>query len=425
MKLRILLSTLVLSFVLLSAQALAVSITPSSQFANYASGETGTASFIVSDGGNVNITLASSTIPNTRLITPASMGDCRSGCTVQVEYTLPNLDDRPGNHDIAIEARDLPLGGVGMVAYPLIKGYVKFKVPYPGKFVEAQVSSPLSEYTLGTSVPITVTARAAGGEAVDGIGGHLTIYSFSADSLNENFTIPLGDFGRIEPDTTSDVTATWNTAGVEPGRYRIATALNYDSAEGERTARAEIYQTTIGQKLVKIHTVGPSELAVGQIQRVIAAIESFWNEELSAHVNLRLKDSSGLVIAEDDTETVDINMGRRTPVEGFLDLRDAVPGSYTLVATSKFGEDLEDMEEFPFTLVPAIPNAEATNFAGQATSSGGSGNGGSYLVYVAIGSGVVAVIALALVLVMFLKRRNGGGNGSGGSSAASSEEDEF
>ncbi len=312
-----------------------------------------------------------------------------------------------------------------MVAYPLIKGYVKFKVPYPGKFVEAKVSSPLSEYTLGTSIPITVTARAAGGEAVSGIRGHLTIYSFSADSLNENVTLPLGDFGRIEPGTSSDVATTWDTAGVDPGRYRIATALSYDSAEGERTARAEIYQTTIGQKLVKIHTVGPSELAVGQIQRVIAAIESFWNEELSTYVNLQLKDSSGLVVAEDDTETVDITMGRRTPVEGFLDLRDVVPGSYTLVATSKFGEDLEDRKEFPFTLTPAVPGAEATNFAGQATSSGGSG-GGSYLVYIAIGSGVVAVIALALVLVMFLKRRNSGGDGgSGGSSAASSDEDEF
>ncbi|MBU0460781.1 MAG: hypothetical protein ABIH82_04555 [Candidatus Woesearchaeota archaeon] len=334
----------VLLFLFSFTFTIALSITPSVQDLQYVPGEVRTISFTTSGAEKIGVDLGGILASHSKLLTPTEMTGCANGpCSINVEITIPNLEDQPGRNDLSVVVTEMPLTGEfagGISAVPRIIGIVRMLVPYPGKYLEAKLVASSDKVNVGQKVQFTALVTSFGGETVNKIIGNLNIFPLGPGE--DKFTLEFPSAEGLGPGQTLEMKTVWDTTGINPGRYKAVANLSYD--EG-KSAFADIFGLDIGDRLVKILSVNPLTFTTGKIQKVQVEVRNYWNEVFDVYVNLKLKDDSSSVLTESDSKSIELDKGAGG-IDTFIDLSNVNPGDYILEVTTFFDEGLNYSQNF-------------------------------------------------------------------------------
>jgi hypothetical protein len=217
---------------------------------------------------------------------------------------LPNEIYPPGEHKLLIGARQVveEEGGIGLVGN--IRGVIKIKVPYPGKYVEIDFKT--HNANAGEPVEFRVSARNLGKENINALA-YLDITTPQKEKLD---TIFLGAM-PIETTKSGEFYKKINTTGYRPGDYNVSAIVKYG---GDRDAFKEgIFR--LGELYAAIGSTS-NDFEKNKINRFNIGVESFWNDPIDglyADVKIIGTEISFL------TPSVNLPPWEKTTLVGFLD----------------------------------------------------------------------------------------------------------
>ncbi len=396
----------------LSQFAVALSVTPSVRDVDYVPGRAGSISFDVVGSNEIEVELANPLFwQGSKLNTPATQ-QCSGGCTVVVDYVMGETAvDGYGKQrlDITItEEADAFTAGVG--AQAAVKSYIRTFIPYPGKYLSALVESPVAEPKVGDPVPIVVAVTNQGGETVQAASGTLAIKGMGA--LSYTTSLPLSQVGPIAPDESSDLTALWETTGLEPGRYLLSASVDYDGAI--EPAKGQLSGYHLGDKIVKVLKVAPLSLQAGGVRKVVFDVRNFWGETFSVYVQHKVKGGAGNVLTEGDSSPVDVGKGPGTTTS-FVDLTDVSPGEYVFETIAHYA-GLTHSSEFTLT----VTEEKGQPVVSEETMEGESSEketDNTLLIVIIV---AIAAVLITLIVVLFLRKR-----GSNSEEVTNSDSEDF
>ena len=216
---------------------------------------------------------------------------------------LPSEIEVPGVHTIAIGARQIPPEGQGIGLVGDVRGLIRVKVPYPGKYAEIEFRT--MDANAGEPVDFTVTVHNLGKE---NINAH-TIINIAESEGEYVETLDLGS-KFIETKTAVLFFRQLNTSNYKPGDYNATAIVSYDgqTAEAERVFR-------LGELYVEISNT-TEEVERNKINRFDIQVESFWNDPIqNAFAEVRIVNHT----ISFSTPSVNINPWSRKILTGYFD----------------------------------------------------------------------------------------------------------
>lgn len=230
------------------------------------------------------------------------------GGSFQVNLILPEEVEKSGKNTLIVGVREIPSESEFIGTNVNIRAIVNVYVPYPGKYLEAQLNVP--DANVGNLIPV-----------------ELHVINRGKDSLEVSpvilfFDSQMNEAGRLtfQPATLNTSEDRYfrkylNSSGLRPGNYIAQAKISYngDLFEVNRSFR-------IGSLFVNI-TDFTRELRKGGIRKYFVDVESKWNGELSevfADVNL----SNGVENITFRTPSVTLKAWESKKIEGFLDTSD-------------------------------------------------------------------------------------------------------
>ncbi len=225
----------------------------------------------------------------------------REGVVARVSLPLEVV--KPGKNIIYIGAREIvdPEGGLGLAGN--IRGVIVIKVPYPGKYVESELS--VANANPGELIDLNLEVDNLGKEDVT---ASVIVETFGSEGLKER--LDLGS-KLILTKEKEDFKKKIDSTGYDSGDYYANATIYY---EGDNPSYAsDLFR--IGRLYVGIGNV-TSDFEKGKINRFIIPVESFWNdaiEGLHANVSFPGYDESFL------TPTRKIEPWEKTQLTGFFD----------------------------------------------------------------------------------------------------------
>ena len=338
----------------LSSFTLAISVSPASTKFDYANGG-GEFKFRVGDVYNINVGVGGSLEKYSTLLTPKRMEGCHDFCEIRVKISLPDLSDSPGTKELSLviseDKEEDPYAGTSATAQIITR--VSTLVPYPGKYIESSIKVIDNTINVGESMYFVVNVEHFGGETIDDISGEGKI--FPAGSPTPKYFFPLSSVKGLNPKEIKEMKGEWNTKDIVPGKYRAEAHIKYDG--GKTSLARTVTPLIIGEELVKVISVTPTKFEEKKIQKISANLQSFWNDPLSAYVEIVLKDSTGKVLTESQSKTISLGKLGKKSVETFLDLNEVSKGTYSLEATSLFS-DKKNTNKFEIVVVDAEEEAK-------------------------------------------------------------------
>ncbi|PIN73282.1 hypothetical protein COV20_03560 [Candidatus Woesearchaeota archaeon CG10_big_fil_rev_8_21_14_0_10_45_16] len=345
-----------LSFVFLSSSVLAITISPVGYEIDYVPGNKETITFFVSNIPNgVDITLDGSLADHSRIKT--DLKTCLSSCRIDLEITVPNLEDQPGYQSMDIFFKEgVPPEGYGQS--PLAgKAQVKAKVfligPYPNKFltIDVQTQDQSFRYHVGDMIYFVAHVRNHGRETVGLTKGELQISS-QEDGIN--LSVPLTPVQNLGYKERGEMYAQWDSSDFPLGQYQYKAVVDYD---GEAAKAQGLLQ--LGDKVVKVVGISKHEFVQGTIDQFQLSVENFWNRDLKAEISLTLKAKNGTTMAEAQTAAYPIEARSAADVDAFFDFSDVNSGDYVLEAATFVDDEPSANSSFSILVVEPTPEQSA------------------------------------------------------------------
>lgn len=186
---------------------------------------------------------------------------------VNVLLNLPKEIEKPGAHTIKIGALQQPKArnGVGIVGN--IQGRIIVNVPYPGKYLEAELITQDIKYGDIGEFVLKVTSR--GKEDVL-VQSKIQIYDTKGEIVDE---MDLGE-NYLKSQEKIELYAEFDTLGHRAGKYKAVAAVKYDSkqAKDEKEFR-------IGELFIEIKD-WTKKVWRGKINPFNIEVENFWNDPI-------------------------------------------------------------------------------------------------------------------------------------------------
>lgn len=190
------------------------------------------------------------------------------GGGVSVSVELPSELETPGINSIVVGGRQVPTEEQGFGIVGDMRGLIRIKVPYPGKY--ASVNFNVKNVKAGEPVEFKVEINNLGKESID-MSTIVIVY----DSFNMTVeTMNLAD-SHLEPTKGKVLLGYMNTTAEQAGLYTARVIVNY----GGKSPAVSESKFRLGELYMEILNY-TEEFKRNSINRFEVEVESFWNDPI-------------------------------------------------------------------------------------------------------------------------------------------------
>ena len=251
------------------------------------------------------------------------------------KFKVPDgIEKIPGLHTADIVALEIPKAGAGgsyVGATVAVVSQLYFNVPYPGKYVDADLNV-LDAESNGTAtfiIPLINRGKVGIGE----VRAVIDIYT----SLNEKIDSVQTDYYALEPGARTELTGKWNVK-VLSGSYLAKVTVFYD---GE--SRNFEKQFAVGTQALSIESILVNNFQLGEIAKLQILVENKWNQELkSVFANLLVYNNEDQIMADLKSAAESIPALSKKELIAYWDTVGVQEGEYNGKLMVKYGEKSSD-----------------------------------------------------------------------------------
>ncbi|MEK6819136.1 MAG: hypothetical protein AABY10_04355 [Nanoarchaeota archaeon] len=291
----------------------------------------------------------------------------------------------PGLHKAEIVALEIPKsssGGTFVGAAVAVVSELNVYVPYPGKYVDFDLSILDTEQNSTATFIVPVVSR--GKIGIGEIRALIDIYT----PLNEKVGTVETDFTALEPGERTELTAKW-PANVNTGSYLAKATVFYD---GE--SRDLEKQFSVGNNLISMESILVNQFSLGEIAKLQILVENKWNQELkNVYANLLVFNRDGETMADVKSASEDIPSLSRKELIAYWDTVGVKEGEYDGKLLIQYGQKSADKN-----LLLKV-NSDSLDITGVGYAIRGRGGGGFNVTDILI---VLVIILLIVNLAWFV-----------------------
>lgn len=240
----------------------------------------------------------------------------------------------PGLHSAEIIALEVPKAGAGgtyVGATVAVVSQIYVYVPYPGKYLDADLNVLDAEENGTATFIIPVINR--GKLDIKEARAVIDIY----DSLNRKIETIETDYHSVKSGSRTELSGKWQVNAVS-GSYFAKTALLYD---GE--TRNFDRQFAVGIQSLKIESILVNNFRLGEIAKLQILVENKWNAELkSVFANLLVFNNENQIMADVKSASEDISAFSKKELIAYWDTVGVKEGEYSGKLMARYGEKSTD-----------------------------------------------------------------------------------
>lgn len=245
---------------------------------------------------------------------------------------LPESFDRPGLHVAEIVALEVPkeegIDGTVVGATVAVITQLYVYVPYPGKYLEAELN--ILETNSGHTTTFLVPLTNRGKENIENAKAIIQIYS------NDNELIDEVDTGsiRVLVGERKELIGNWD-ADVEEGLYKAKVILTYDGEE--KILEKEF---SVGEAKLEIELITVKDFRLGEIAKFNILVNNKWGEEIKdVSVNMLVFGDERDTIADFKSPNYDISATSKMEMIAYWDTEGVQKGLYDGKLILRYGEN--------------------------------------------------------------------------------------
>ncbi len=229
------------------------------------------------------------------------------GGDVTATVNLPASIDKPGKNQLYIVAAEQPVEGTFIGTSIRLRALINVYIPYPGKYIEANLDTPNAN--LGEKVPVELKVASRGTETItvspqiyfyDSSGINVKTMSFSPALLSTNEEKYFRQY--------------LDSSDLNPDDYLAKAIIDYGAADNM------VLNQTFRIGNLRVDVVNFTQnLSAGEINKFVVRVKSNWNgkiEEVYADVKLLLNESEGISFR---TPSIDLNPWEEKDIIGYFD----------------------------------------------------------------------------------------------------------
>ena len=259
--------------------------------------------------------------------------------SVEYRVKLPERLDPPGDHWAKIVVMELPKGmeapeGVTqIVATVAVMHQLRVKVPYPGKFMQLEMS--VQEAAPNESVKFFVKMYNLGTEDIARAQATIEILGPTNEVIASIDTEPKA----VKSMSKDELNAVWR-ANANPGKYHAVATVRYDGESG--MAEQNFY---IGNMLVDVLDVSVKDFRLGGIAKFDILAESRWNQPINdVYAQLIVRDENDNKVADFKSASLDMQPFERAHLYAYWDTEGINEGSYVTQLSLFYGDRKTERE---------------------------------------------------------------------------------
>ncbi|MDP2925379.1 MAG: hypothetical protein Q8N99_03340 [Nanoarchaeota archaeon] len=243
---------------------------------------------------------------------------------------VPNeIENIPGVHVAEVVAMEIPKPGAGGGFVGISQ--VLVVVPYPGKYLEAELN--ILDAEAGGNVTFIIPAINRGKVGIGDARASIGIYT----ALNEKVGSVESDSSQVKSGERSELSAKW-LANVNQGNYLAKVTLFYD---GE--TRAFEKQFAIGSQALSIESIMVNNFKLGDIAKLEILVENKWSQELiSVFANLLIYNTDNQAMADIKSANENIPALSKKQLIAYWDTVGVSEGEYNGKLMVKYGQKSTD-----------------------------------------------------------------------------------
>jgi len=376
----------------------ALGITPGRTSFNFDSAEQKQVSFSVlnTEGKNFGVVFAVRGDLAEYVRFDVSSADFSSGEVAKsFSYTLnlPASFATPGLHEAEILALETAPGskelGTSVGASVAVASTLQVYVPYPHKYLEADLSVVEQGATLNFIVPLINRGK------LDVVHAQATIDIFNGfDEKIATLTTNADSLLSLE---RKELVARWEP-GVNPGRYKAVVTVRYDNE-----VTSVLKEFNLGELFLEIVEVNVRDFELGEIARFNALVENKWSSALrDVYLNILIYNAQGEIMADFKSPTYDIDALARSDMLAYWDTAGVREGTYDGKLILRYGEKQTEKE---VSVKISQYDLEVVGLTGQVLAGGGGSLNMNTLLLLIVGVLVVANIVWFVLIKRILKKR--------------------
>ncbi|VVB78288.1 Uncharacterised protein [uncultured archaeon] len=244
------------------------------------------------------------------------------------KFKMPEIGNEPGLHQaqiIALEIPNISPGGNYASSSSKTVGELKVHVPYPGKYIDADLNILDAEQN-GTA-KLVVYAVNRGKSDISAVKARIDIYTL----LNEKISSIETDSKSIDPSKTAELSADWKINSAA-GDYIAKITLTYDGETREFEKRF-----AVGAKNLTIEGILVNNFQLGGIAKLQILVDNKWNQELKGvYANLIVYDTNGQVMADTKSSSDNIPALAKKELIAYWDTGKVEEGEYNTKLTINY-----------------------------------------------------------------------------------------
>jgi hypothetical protein len=248
--------------------------------------------------------------------------------------TPAGIEKSPGLHSAEIIILEVPKAndkGTYVGATVAVISQLYLQVPYPGKYVEADLNilDAESNSTATFIVPVMNRGKVGVGE----VRALIDIYN----NMNEKVGSIETDYFPLGPGARTELTGKWNV-GVASGSYLAKVSLFYDG-ETKNFER----QFGVGIQMLSIESILVNNFKLGEIAKLQILVENRWNQELkSVSSNLIVYNKDSQIMADVRSANENVPALSKKELIAYWDTVGVQEGDYSGKLMVKYGEKSSD-----------------------------------------------------------------------------------
>jgi|GEM_PF-3148471 len=270
--------------------------------------------------------------------------DADGSHVVTAKLVMPTLDV-PGEHSLGVRFAEVPTKKYGqtmITATVAIVARVITKIPYPYVYAEAKLET--QKIKVGEIEYLRVELTSYGVNTIEQAGGYVDI--IDKDGV-EVARVPLTSARNILTKQKVNLLGEWDSTGSNAGIYKAIATVEYD---GKNVTAAAAFQ--VGDILLNIIDLAPRTVPKDAISKLTAKVKSSWNDVIVGKVGLTIKDSTGKVVANLVSPTVEVKPWATADLEVYWDTTGLGIGSYDVEVVAYYN-DKESRANFTASVTEA------------------------------------------------------------------------
>lgn len=303
---------------------------------------------------------------------------------------LPDKIEKPGKYETEIIIMetiegDKELVGATVGGTVAVISQLHVYVPYPGKYVEAEVNVIENNGLINFVLPVTnrgkldIVDLKANIDVFDGADNKIVTLETKSQTLNSG--------------ERKELFSEWNPQ-VNPGRYRAVASVRYDD-----NVATVLKEFNVGEKFLEILEVNVRDFELGDIAKFDALVENKWSSDLrDVYLNILVYNNEGEIMADFKSPTYDIDALSKAEMIAYWDTAGVHEGTYDGKLMLKYGEKATERN---IQMKIGIDSIEVVGLTGKVLVKGGGGSLNWNVVLIAI----VAVLVVANVIWFVLIRK--------------------